>query len=145
MCSTDSRNSDEWINQLVNRLPSHATSYSYQSTAEALSINREQAKVVSLNGVWKLRFANYVDEATNDFYKLYFYDICDKYGLYIIGEANIETHDSGGRLSNDHIWSLAFMERITRMIVCDKDHHSIVYRSIGNESCGGLNHVAMAG
>ena len=75
----------------------------------------------------------------------YFYDLCDRYGLYVIGETNLETHESGGRLSNDPTWNAAFMERITRMIVRDKNHPSIISWSLGNESGSGPNHAAMAG
>lgn len=75
----------------------------------------------------------------------YFYELCDKYGLYVIDEANLETHDVGGRFSNDIRWTSTFMERVTRMVARDKNHPSIICWSMGNESGCGPNHAAMAG
>ena len=75
----------------------------------------------------------------------YILDLCDKYGLYVIGEANLETHDGGGMLSNDPSWSTAFLERMTRMALRDRNHPCIIFWSLGNESGTGPNHAAMAG
>lgn len=67
----------------------------------------------------------------------YFYELCDRYGLYVIDEANIESHGSGGKLSNDPDWAVPFLERVSRMVVRDRNHPSIVMWSLGNESgCG---------
>ncbi|MDR2885408.1 MAG: DUF4981 domain-containing protein [Rikenellaceae bacterium] len=74
----------------------------------------------------------------------YLYDVCDRYGMYVIDEANLETHDVGGRLSNEPAWAGAFLERITRMLARDKNHPSIIFWSLGNESGCGPNHAAMA-
>lgn len=74
----------------------------------------------------------------------YFYELCDKYGLMVMDEANLETHGLGGHLSNDPQWTLAYMERMTRMVHRDKNHPSIVMWSLGNESGKGPNHAAMA-
>lgn len=74
----------------------------------------------------------------------YLYELCDRYGLYVMDEANLETHDGGGRLSNDPAWTAAFMERVTRMVVRDRNHPSIISWSLGNESGCGPNHAAMA-
>lgn len=75
----------------------------------------------------------------------YFYELCDKYGLMVMDEANLETHGLGGFLSNDPQWTHAYMERMTRMVERDKNHPSIVMWSLGNESGKGPNHAAMAG
>ena len=75
----------------------------------------------------------------------YFYDLCDKYGLYVMDEANIETHGLRGKLSNVPAWGKAFLERGIRMVERDKNHPSIVFWSLGNESGMGPNHAAMAG
>ena len=74
----------------------------------------------------------------------YFYDLCDRYGLYVIDEANLESHGVGGRLSNDYTWVNPFMERVTRMVMRDRNHPSIIMWSLGNESGTGPNHAAMA-
>ena len=75
----------------------------------------------------------------------YFYDLCDKYGILVIDEANLETHGLGSKLSNDPRWTAAYLERVTRMVNRDKNHPSIIIWSLGNESGRGPNHAAMAG
>lgn len=75
----------------------------------------------------------------------FFLDLCDKYGLYVIDEANIETHDVGGKLSNDPMWMSAFSDRVTRMVLRDRNHPSVVMWSLGNESGTGPCHAALAG
>ncbi len=74
----------------------------------------------------------------------YLYELCDKYGLYVIDEANIETHGVGGQFSNDPQWMLPFMERVSRMVIRDRNHPSIIMWSLGNESGCGPNHAAAA-
>jgi len=73
-----------------------------------------------------------------------FYELCDEYGLYVIDEANIETHEIGSKLSHDPAWALAHLERGQRMVMRDKNHPSIIFWSLGNESGHGPNHAAMA-
>lgn len=75
----------------------------------------------------------------------YFYDLCDEYGLYVIDEANIETHGIGSVLSNDPSWITPHLERAIRMVERDKNHPSIIMWSLGNEAGYGPNHAAMAG
>ena len=75
----------------------------------------------------------------------YIYELCDHYGLYVMDEANLETHAVGGQISNDPTWVYSFLERATRMVIRDRNHPSIVFWSLGNESGTGANHAAMAG
>jgi beta-galactosidase len=75
----------------------------------------------------------------------YFYDLCDQYGIMVIDEANLETHGLGSKLSNDPTWAGAYMDRMTRMVMRDKNHPSIIIWSLGNEAGRGPNHAAMAG
>ena len=72
------------------------------------------------------------------------YDLCDEYGLYVIDEANIESHGVWDEPSRDPAWLTAFMERGTRMVERDKNHPSVVIWSMGNESGHGPNHAALA-
>lgn len=72
------------------------------------------------------------------------YDLCDEYGIYLIDEANIETHGVQGQLSNDPRWTHAFLERAIRLVQRDKNHPSVLFWSLGNESGTGPNHYAMA-
>ena len=84
----------------------------------------------------------------------YWYHLCDKYGIYLIDEANIECHglavmprseDMKKEPANDPEWLNAFMERIIRMVHRDKNHPSIIMWSLGNESGYGSNHAAAIG
>ncbi|MBS1503167.1 MAG: beta-galactosidase, partial [Bacteroidetes bacterium] len=75
----------------------------------------------------------------------YLYDLCDRYGIMIIDEANLETHGLGSKLSNDPTWAAAYMDRMTRMVMRDKNHPSVIIWSLGNEAGHGPNHAAMAG
>ncbi len=73
------------------------------------------------------------------------YDLCDRYGLYLIDEANLETHAVVGKLTNDPSWAAAFLDRGARMVERDKNHPCVIMWSLGNESGSGPNHAAMAG
>ncbi len=75
----------------------------------------------------------------------YFYDMCDKYGIYVLDEANIETHGLMGYLTNQSEWHMAFQDRVVRMVERDKNHPSIIGWSLGNESGSGPNHAGAAG
>jgi beta-galactosidase len=75
----------------------------------------------------------------------YFYELCDRYGLYVIDEANIESHAFYHDLCNDSRYTLAFVERVRNMVERDKNHPSILFWSLGNESGYGPNHDAAAG
>ncbi|MCA1923264.1 beta-galactosidase, partial [Buttiauxella noackiae] len=73
------------------------------------------------------------------------YRLCDRYGLYVVDEANIETHGMVpmNRLSDDPTWLPAMTERVTRMVQRDINHPSIIIWSLGNESGHGANHDAL--
>ncbi len=73
------------------------------------------------------------------------YDLCDKYGLYLVDEANIESHGMGyGRasLANFEEWLDAHMDRTIRMVERDKNHPSVIIWSLGNEAGNGPNFMA---
>ncbi|MEO6733614.1 MAG: glycoside hydrolase family 2 TIM barrel-domain containing protein [Ferruginibacter sp.] len=74
----------------------------------------------------------------------YLLDLCDEFGIMVIDEANLETHGLGGKLSHDAMWTGAYLERISRMALRDKNHPSIIFWSLGNEAGSGPNHAAMA-
>ncbi|CNC18916.1 beta-D-galactosidase [Yersinia frederiksenii] len=73
------------------------------------------------------------------------YRLCDHYGLYVVDEANIETHGMQpmGRLADDPQWFSAFSERVTRMVRRDRNHPCIIIWSLGNESGHGATHDAL--
>ena len=72
------------------------------------------------------------------------YELCDEYGILLCDEANIETHGVWDQLTKDPHWQEAFMDRGVRMVERDKNHPSVIYWSLGNESGYGPNHEAMA-
>lgn len=72
------------------------------------------------------------------------YELCDQFGIYLIDEANLETH-AYHHLSYDPQWTHAYVERGVRMVAAHKNHPSIVIWSVGNESGYGPNHDAMTG
>ncbi|MEH7179299.1 glycoside hydrolase family 2 TIM barrel-domain containing protein [Neobacillus vireti] len=82
----------------------------------------------------------------------YWYELCDQYGLYVIDEANLETHGSwsyGQKELLDTVpgdreeWTANVIDRCHSMLHRDKNHPSIVIWSLGNESFGGTNFIKM--
>lgn len=78
------------------------------------------------------------------------YELCDLFGMYMIDEANIETH---GFILSSHIkhpalepvWASSMLDRVIGMVERDKNHACIFSWSLGNESSYGPNHAAFAG
>lgn len=74
------------------------------------------------------------------------YALCDEYGLYVIDEANIESHgygyDPDKTLANKPEWKQAHLERIQAMVERDKNHPSVIIWSMGNEAGDGTNFEA---
>jgi len=68
----------------------------------------------------------------------YWYELTDKYGLYVIDEANIESHplaiSKKTQLGNEMSWLPAHLDRTQRMFERDKNHPSIIIWSLGNEA-----------
>lgn len=65
------------------------------------------------------------------------YDLCDQYGIWIIDEANVESHGYGfygNKIAEDTTWTQAHLERLQAMIERDKNHPSVVMWSHGNEA-----------
>ena len=78
-----------------------------------------------------------------------FYDLCDAYGLYVIAENDLEcsgfeTSGEMDRLSDDPAWEAAYLDRLERMVLRDRNHPCILFWSLGNESGFGRNFLAMA-
>lgn len=72
-----------------------------------------------------------------------FLTLCDIYGLYVVDEADIETHGCGcepyndiNLISNDLKWAPRYVDRVKRMFYRDRNHPSIIMWSLGNEAGG---------
>ena len=85
----------------------------------------------------------------------YIYKLCDRYGLYVIDETNLETHGTwqkNGVLSRDEHtlpndkpeWQETLLDRARSMLERDKNHPCILIWSCGNESCGGKDIFEMS-
>ncbi len=73
------------------------------------------------------------------------YDLCDRLGLYVIDEANIESHGMGygeKSLAKDPAWKAAHLDRTQRMVERDKNHPCVIIWSLGNEAGNGVNFYA---
>lgn len=75
----------------------------------------------------------------------YWYKLCDEYGLYVVDEANIESHGIGygpASLAKQSSWELAHLQRVKRVYERDENHPSIIIWSMGNEAGNGVNFYA---
>ncbi|TDD94221.1 glycoside hydrolase family 2 TIM barrel-domain containing protein [Flavobacterium cellulosilyticum] len=90
------------------------------------------------NNINAIRMSHYPHDS-------YLYDLCDEYGMYVVDEANIETHGMGAALQGKFDesvhpaylpeWAPAHLDRIKRAFEKDKNHPSVIIWSMGNE-CG---------
>jgi beta-galactosidase/beta-glucuronidase len=105
---------------------------------ELLAADGALLRAANINAI---RTAHYPDDER-------FYRLCDRLGLYVIDEANIETHGVVGdpdRLpADDPRFADAFVARAGRMVERDRNHPSVIAWSLGNESGLGPNHRAAA-
>ena len=72
------------------------------------------------------------------------YDLCDRYGLYVVAEANVESHGIGGHktLARNPLFAKAHLERNQRNVQRSYNHPSIIFWSLGNEAGFGANFEA---
>lgn len=96
----------------------------------------EDIKIFKQNNINTLRTSHYPNAP-------YIYELCDQYGIYVIDEANIESHGMGydldKTLANNPKWLRSHWERNYRMILRDRNHPSIIIWSMGNEAGNGFN------
>lgn len=78
----------------------------------------------------------------------YFYELCDRYGLYVMDEANVESHYLWQYRNQSPVlypeWKNAIIDRGVSMVMRDRNHPSVIIWSLGNESGDGPNMRAMA-
>ncbi len=97
-------------------------------------------QLMKLNNINAVRTSHYPNDP-------YWYKLCDKYGMYLVDEANVETHGMGASLqgwfdTTKHpaylpIWEHAYFDRIVRLAERDKNHPSVIIWSMGNETGNG--------
>lgn len=117
----------------VNHHDTHPTK-GYAMSVDDLERDVQLMKVYNCNAV---RTSHYPPDPL-------FLTMCDVYGLYVIDEADIETHGfydartlyRPNRLSNDLRWKDHYLDRVVRMYTRDKNHPSVTMWSLGNESGG---------
>ncbi|KQY91707.1 beta-galactosidase [Paenibacillus sp. Root52] len=112
-------------------------------TAEDMIRDIELMKSFNINAV---RTSHYPNQSL-------WYELCDEYGLYVIDETNLETHGSWyygqKELNENNIpaskpeWRENVLDRCNSMFQRDKNHPSVIIWSLGNESFGGDNFIAM--
>ncbi len=110
------------------------------TTGKALSRETMEAdiKLMKQFNVNAVRTSHYPNDT-------YWLDLCDRYGLYVVDEANIESHAFYREVCRDPRYTNAFVERVRAMVERDKNHPSVIFWSLGNESGYGPNHDAAAG
>ena len=99
---------------------------------------RHDLELMKRHHVNAVRTSHYPDDES-------FYDLCDELGLYVVDEANIETHGRWRATAEDPAYAGAFLERAIRMVRRDRSHPCVIAWSLGNESGYGPAHDVMAG
>lgn len=91
----------------------------------------QDIRLMKLHNINAVRTSHYPNDP-------YWYELTNKYGLYVVDEANIESHplaiDSKTQLGNEMSWLPAHIDRVKRMFERDKNHPSIIIWSLGNEA-----------
>ena len=72
------------------------------------------------------------------------YELCDSLGLYVMDEADLEEHGLRGRLASDPTWAAAWIDRMQRLVIRDRNHPSVIFWSLGNEAGWGTNFALTA-
>lgn len=122
----------------VNRHDSHP----YLGSATPMESMLQDILIMKQNNVNTVRTSHYPNDPR-------FASLCDEYGIYMVDEADLETHGmcqmgSISYLSAHPDWEEAYLDRARLMVERDKNHPSIMMWSLGNESGYGDNHRAMA-
>ena len=98
----------------------------------------EDIKIMKQLNMNAVRTCHYPDDPR-------WYDLCDQYGLYVVAEANFESHGMGygdRRLAQDPLYKQTIIERNEANVMIQKNHPSVIFWSLGNESGYGDNFAA---
>jgi len=116
----------------VNRHEHHPTNGHVLSKEDML----RDIQIFKENNINAVRTSHYPNDP-------YWYELCDTYGIYVVDEANIESHGMyyhlNSTLGNNPKWLKAHIDRTERMVERDKNHPSIIIWSLGNEAGNGYN------
>ena len=96
-------------------------------------VMRKDIELMKQNNINTVRSSHYPNDPK-------WYDLCDEYGLYVMDEANLETHGRLDEIPQDRVeWTPAVIDRQEAMVERSKNEPSIIMWSIGNESSTGKN------
>ncbi|HEX7490833.1 MAG TPA: glycoside hydrolase family 2 TIM barrel-domain containing protein [Candidatus Limnocylindrales bacterium] len=111
-----------------------------QHTGRVISPDSIRADLVAMKqfGFNAVRTSHYPNDPA-------FLDLADELGLYVIAEADIESHAFIDSLCDDPRYLGAWVDRVSRMVRRDKNHACVIAWSLGNESGHGASHDAAAG
>jgi len=104
-------------------------------TYESMLRDIKLFKQFNINTVRTCHYPNHPD----------FYKLCDRYGIYMVSEANLESHGMGydkESLGHDVRWQKAHVSRVMSMVETFKNHPSVIFWSLGNEAGPGVNFEA---
>ena len=107
---------------------------SYTGQYVTREVMEKDIQLMLENNINTVRTSHYPDD-------IYWYELCDRYGLYVIDEANNESHAQGygdKSLAKDDRWVNVFKYRCRNMVERDKNHPSIIIWSLGNECGNGI-------
>ena len=94
--------------------------------------------IMKQNNINSIRTSHYPDDP-------YFYDMCNKYGFYVMDECEVETHGvrRKGVPGSNPVWTGAVVDRMQRMVLRDRNNPCIFMWSLGNEAGDGSNFMEM--
>lgn len=101
-------------------------------------IYTQDLDIMKQNNINSIRTSHYPDDP-------YFYDMCNKYGFYVMDECEVETHGvrRKGVPGSNPVWTGAVVDRMQRMVLRDRNNPCIFMWSLGNEAGDGSNFMEM--
>lgn len=101
-------------------------------------IYTQDLDIMKQNNINSIRTSHYPDDP-------YFYDMCNKYGFYVMDECEVETHGvrRKGVPDSNPVWTGAVVDRMQRMVLRDRNNPCVFMWSLGNEAGDGSNFMEM--
>ena len=101
-------------------------------------IYSQDLDIMKQNNINSIRTSHYPDDP-------YFYDMCNKYGFYVMDECEVETHGvrRKGVPGSNPVWTGAVVDRMQRMVLRDRNNPCVFMWSLGNEAGDGSNFMEM--